>query len=124
MMLKRSWRIVAGVGGWTALLLAPATAASAARGAATARGRPAGNGPPGFWWADSFPGHRAGRRSVQMRYLGGAYGGYIGMTGNWTYWLGLMPRAPEIAAGRRRWLFTGVVDQVASCWRPAMASFG
>ena len=114
MMLKRSWRIVAGVGGWTALLLAPATAASAARGAATARGRPAGNGPPRFWWAaDSFPGHRAGRRSVQMRYLGGPYGGYIGMTGNWTYWLGLMPRAPEIAAGRRRWLFTGVVDQVA-----------
>ena len=23
-----------------------------------------------------------------MPYLGGAYGGYIGMTGNWAYWLG------------------------------------
>ena len=28
-------------------------------------------------------------------------------------WLGLIPRASEIAAGRRRWLFTGVIDQVA-----------
>ena len=23
-----------------------------------------------------------------MPYLGGSYGGYIGMTGNWAYWLG------------------------------------
>src|SRR5689334_21392825 len=32
-------------------------------------------------------GHRAGSAPYSMPYLGGAYGGYIGMTGNWAYWL-------------------------------------
>jgi hypothetical protein len=28
-----------------------------------------------------------GSAPYSMPYLGGAYGGYIGMTGNWAYWL-------------------------------------
>ena len=29
-----------------------------------------------------------GSAPYSMPHLGGAYGGYIGMTGNWAYWLG------------------------------------
>jgi hypothetical protein len=29
-----------------------------------------------------------GRAPYQMPFLGGAYGGYIAMTGNWAYWQG------------------------------------
>jgi hypothetical protein len=92
-MIKRSWRALAGLGGCMALLLitglltpASATAATAARAVTTA---PAGDGPPGFWWGtDSFPVTVPGRAPYQMPYLGGAYGGYIAMTGNWAYWQG------------------------------------
>ena len=64
----------------------PATAATAARAVTAA---PAGDGPPGFWWGtDSLPVTVPGSAPYQMPYLGGAYGGYIGMTGNWAYWLG------------------------------------
>jgi hypothetical protein len=49
---------------------------------------PAGDGPPGFWWGtDSFPVTVPGSAPYSMPFLG-AYGGYIGMTGNWAYWLG------------------------------------
>jgi hypothetical protein len=68
------------------LTQAPATAATAARAVTAA---PAGDGPPGFWWGtDSLPVTVPGSAPYQMPYLGGAYGGYIGMTGNWAYWLG------------------------------------
>jgi hypothetical protein len=81
---KHSWRVLGGFGACLALLLltgvltqTPATAA------------PAGDGPPGFWWGtDSLPVTVPGGAPYQMPYLGGAYGGYIGMTGNWAYWLG------------------------------------
>jgi len=73
--------------GLPALLLP--TAAGAAQAAAVAAAVPAGDGPPGFWWGtDSFPVTVPGSAPYQMPYLGGAYGGYIGMTGNWAYWLG------------------------------------
>ena len=50
---------------------------------------PAGDGPPGFWWGtDSFPVTVPGSAPYSMPFLGGAYGGYIGMTGSWSYWLG------------------------------------
>jgi hypothetical protein len=65
---------------------ASATAATASRAVAAA---PAGDGPPGFWWGtDSFPVTVPGRAPYQMPFLGGAYGGYIAMTGNWAYWQG------------------------------------
>ncbi len=79
--MKRSWLSRGGLAACLALLLLiPATAAAAA---------PAGDGPPGFWWGtDSFPVTVPGSAPYSMPYLGGAYGGYIGMTGNWAYWQG------------------------------------
>ena len=42
----------------------------------------AGYGPPGFWWGtDSLPVAVPGGAPYSMPFLGGAYGGYIGMTG-------------------------------------------
>ena len=57
--------------------------------AVTAAGQlPDGDGSPGFWWGtDSLPVTVPGSAPYSMPYLGGAYGGYIGMTGNWAYWL-------------------------------------
>ena len=91
--MKHPWRALAALGGGMALLLitglltpTSATAATTARSVTTA---PAGDGPPGFWWGtDSFPVTVPGSAPYQMPYLGGAYGGYIGMTGNWAYWQG------------------------------------
>jgi hypothetical protein len=78
-----------------ALVLASGSAAAATvtvgtgHVAVTARALPAGDGPPGFWWGtDSLPVSVPGSAPYSMPHLGGAYGGYIGMTGNWAYWLG------------------------------------
>jgi hypothetical protein len=63
--------------------------AGASRGASTAEQLLAGDGPPGFWWGtDSFPVTVPGSAPYRMPFLGGAYGGYVGMTGSWSYWLG------------------------------------
>ena len=63
--------------------------AGASLAATTTAMRPAGDGPAGFWWGtDSWPVKVTGSAPYSMPYLGGAYGGYIGMTGNWAYWLG------------------------------------
>ena len=79
--MKRPWLTRTGLATCLALiLLIPAAAASAA---------PAGDSPPGFWWGtDSFAVSVPGSAPYSMPFLGGAYGGYIGMTGNWAYWLG------------------------------------
>ena len=79
--MKRPWLTRMGLATCLALiLLIPAAAASAA---------PAGDSPPGFWWGtDSFAVSVPGSAPYSMPFLGGAYGGYIGMTGNWAYWLG------------------------------------
>jgi hypothetical protein len=67
-------------------MLTPAMAASATPAAPAV---PAGDAPPGFWWGtDSFSVPVSGGAPYAMPYLGGAYGGYIGMTGNWAYWQG------------------------------------
>src|SRR2546425_13376399 len=78
--MKRTWlALAAGL----ALVL---TSAGTAR--ATER-VPAGDAPPGFWWGtDSFNVSAPGSAPYSMPFLGGAYGGYIGMTGNWAYWQG------------------------------------
>jgi hypothetical protein len=81
---RHFWRILAGLGTSTALLLLTGLLSQTPASAA-----PAGDGPPGFWWGtDSLPVTVPGRPPYQMPFLGGAYGGYIGMTGNWAYWLG------------------------------------
>src|SRR5689334_17462415 len=79
-MMKRTWlALAAGL----ALVVTSAGTASA-----TER-LPAGDAPPGFWWGtDSFNVSVPGKGPYSMPFLGGAYGGYIGMTGNWAYWQG------------------------------------
>ncbi len=90
--MKRSGLTVAAC---LALVLASGAAAAASvtadtgTAAVSAQALPAGDGPPGFWWGtDSLPVSVPGSAPYSMPHLGGAYGGYIGMTGNWAYWLG------------------------------------
>jgi hypothetical protein len=51
---------------------------------------PFGDWPPGYWYGtDSWPMTIKGSSPpYQTPALGGYYGGYIGMTGNWAQWLG------------------------------------
>src|SRR5437016_7994148 len=96
--MRRTWLALAagaalvltsGAAASAAVTAGAATTAVTAGAATTAQARPAGDGPPGFWWGtDSFPVTVPGSAPYQMPYLGGAYGGYIGMTGSWSYWLG------------------------------------
>lgn len=71
-----------------------ARAGAAVRGAAAvgAAGQvsvPAGDSPPGFYYGtDSWPVTITGSAPYQVPHVGGNYGGYIGMTGSWSYWLG------------------------------------
>ena len=90
--MKRAWLALAAC---IALALTTGGVASAnvtagSGRAVTAAGQlPDSDGPPGFWWGtDSLPVTVPGSAPYSMPYLGGAYGGYIGMTGNWAYWLG------------------------------------
>jgi hypothetical protein len=84
--MKRIWLALAAC---LALVLASGAAAAAAPTAPAAERLPAGDAPPGFWWGtDSWPVTVSGKAPYSMPRLGGAYGGYIGMTGNWAYWLG------------------------------------
>ena len=86
-------------GGLAAVAAGPdASAATGARAqvSATAQvgtgahaARPAGDSPPGFWYGtDSLPVTISGSAPYQEPRTGGNYGGYIGMTGSWAYWLG------------------------------------
>jgi hypothetical protein len=90
--VRRSWLALA-----ASLALVLGTAATAAatvtagtsRAAVTAERLPAGDGPPGFWYgSDSWPVPVSGSGPYSEPDIGGAYGGYIGMTGSWSYWLG------------------------------------
>jgi hypothetical protein len=90
--MKRAWLALAAC---LALALTSGGVASATVAAGTGRAvtaaeqLPDGDGPPGFWWGtDSLPVIVPGSAPYSMPHLGGAYGGYIGMTGNWAYWLG------------------------------------
>jgi hypothetical protein len=73
---------------WLALAACLALVLAGGGTAAASVAAPAGDGPPGFWWgSDSWPIPVTGSAPYSMPRLGGAYGGYIGMTGNWAYWL-------------------------------------
>lgn len=96
---RRSWRALAALSAALVAALALVLAGGGAAGAAVTAGggravtaaaaRPAGDGPTGFWWgSDSWPIPVSGSAPYSMPRLGGAYGGYIGMTGNWAYWFG------------------------------------
>lgn len=91
-ILRRTWLALA-VG--LALVLtsagtAAATVTAGAGKAVTAAGQlPDGDEPPGFLWGtDSYSVTVPGSAPYRMPFLGGAYGGYIGMTGSWSYWQG------------------------------------
>ncbi len=87
--MRRTWLAVAAC--LALALTTGGTAAASVTGPAGAAARlaPAGDGPPGFWWGtDSFPVSVPGGAPYRMPVLGGAYGGYIGMAGSWSYWLG------------------------------------
>jgi hypothetical protein len=99
---RAAGRRLAAAAGAAALLLSVA-AAHAPQGAGQ-RGRPGqaaaaaspaapalavGDRPAGFWYGtDSWPMPVRGPAPYKEPVIGGAYGGYIGMTGNWATWLG------------------------------------
>jgi hypothetical protein len=85
------WRLA--LGGCVALLLAAGAAttwtAGPAQAVTAARAEALGDSPPGFWYGtDSWPVPVTGSAPYSEPSTGGAYGGYIGMTGSWSYWLG------------------------------------
>jgi len=93
--MRRTWMAVAAC---LALVLTGGASAAASVTAPAAPAAPAGDSPPGFWWGtDSFNVTVPGSAPYNMPFLGGAYGGYIGMTGNWAYWLGCSGGAHFIA---------------------------
>jgi hypothetical protein len=69
---------------------APASAAPATTApAATTPALSSGDGPAGFWYGtDSSYAITPGPAPYHEPALGGAYGGYIGMIGNWAAWQG------------------------------------
>jgi hypothetical protein len=80
--MRRSWRAFAGS---MALVLA----ATAAITTVAATGASAYDGPTGFWYGtDSATVPVPSGTPYRMPVLGGAYAGYIGMTGNWARWFG------------------------------------
>jgi hypothetical protein len=70
----------------------PTTATRTATPAATRTATPAApvrHAPAGFWsGSDSWPVPVSGSGPYREPGIGGAYGGYVGMTGSWSYWLG------------------------------------
>jgi hypothetical protein len=69
------------------MALVLATTAAVTTVAATAAS--ANDGPAGFWYGtDSATVPVPGGAPYSMPIIGGAYGGYIGMTGNWARWIG------------------------------------
>ena len=78
-------------GGFTALADAVAPAASA------------GDSPAGFWnGTDSFPMPVAGPAPYKEPVIGGYYGGYIGMAGNWATWRGCGDRTAWSSTNSRQ----------------------
>jgi hypothetical protein len=87
--------LVGGVVLALALAVPPASAAFAADGASAAStgsataAAAAGDTPAGFWnGTDSWPMPVTGSGPYAEPLIGGAYGGYIGMVGNWARWQG------------------------------------
>jgi hypothetical protein len=88
---RRSERVAAAALGAAALLAAAAMSASPA-GASTARtsaASPRHDNPAGYWYGtDSSQMNISGSVPYQVPAIGGTYGGYIGMAGNWARWAG------------------------------------
>jgi hypothetical protein len=75
--------------GVSALTGSPSAAGVAAWQATAARAAPAGDSPAGFWYGtDSSYIKTPGPAPYREPAIGGTYGGYIGMIGNWAAWQG------------------------------------
>jgi hypothetical protein len=67
---------------------APGTTGGAIRAVTDRANLPGIDAPPGFWYGtDSLPVTISGTAPYREPGIGGAYGGYIGMAGSWSYWL-------------------------------------
>jgi hypothetical protein len=65
------------------------TAPASSHGQATAPAQSARHSPTGYWsGTDSWPVPVSGSGPYHAPGIGGAYGGYVGMAGSWSYWLG------------------------------------
>src|SRR6266516_1028645 len=101
----RNRPLMLAVGAVALLLTAPAvpsTAHAAARSASAHSVLRAADGdhPAGFWYGtDSWPISISGPAPYREPVIGGAYGGYIGMTGNWATWLGCGAKLEWSAGG-------------------------
>jgi len=72
-------------------LAASATAPATSHGpaATAAQAQPVQRSPTGFWsGTDSWPVPVSGSGPYRAPGIGGAYGGYVGMAGSWSVWLG------------------------------------
>ena len=90
--MKRPRPAIATVSALTLGLALVMTMAGAARGGAelTAAAAPAAaaDHPAGFWYGtDSWPITISGKAPYAEPRIGGPYGGYIGMIGNWAIWV-------------------------------------
>ena len=104
--MKRRWPVLAGLGICVTVLLAgvllvggpdpvtpgsqvPRTTVSlAVRALPDPPNLPGIDAPTGFWsGTDSLPVTISGSAPYREPGIGGAYGGYIGMAGSWSYWL-------------------------------------
>jgi hypothetical protein len=99
--------------GVAVLLAGVATTATAATTAGAAQSQPsataapsparASDQPAGFWYGtDSWPVSIGGNPPYQEPAIGGSYGGYIGMAGNWAWWLGCHGRIAWSAANSQQ----------------------
>jgi hypothetical protein len=104
-IMKRSWPILGRLGIFLTLLLvsvllagggtdlvprtAVSTTAAPVRVIPDRADLPDADAPAGFWYGtDSLPVTVSGAAPYREPGIGGAYGGYIGMAGSWSYWLG------------------------------------
>jgi hypothetical protein len=91
---RRPLAVIAGLGMLSAAIASAPAAAQAAAGTAghpaaetAAQLSPNGDGPAGFWYGtDSTTVAVPGPAPYREPVLGGSYGGYIGMAGNWAAW--------------------------------------
>jgi hypothetical protein len=88
--MRRSWLTLAAcaafllASGGAAAATVTAGSSQAVTATATGAARPVGDGPAGFWYGtDSATVPVPGSAPYKNPIIGGYYGGYIGMTGNW-----------------------------------------
>jgi hypothetical protein len=96
---QRRWRrsglrgavtALAGLAGGAALVVSASAAAAGTHAAGSAHAAvAAGDSPAGFWYGtDSHEMPVTGSGPFNEPTIGGGYGGYIGMLGNWSHWVG------------------------------------